>query len=115
MREIVDNCMNRARQALVVALMATALCADRSMAAAPAGAVGGGQGGELADLAGRFVGRLAAGFVRGRVSATVAMERHSGRPEVWVAPSSVDADRGVNLRGECWSPFQFRLPPPGVC
>lgn len=107
--------MKRARQALMVALMATALCADRGAVVAPTGVAGGGQAGELADMAGRFVGRLAAGFVRSRVSANVPMERNAGRPDLVIDSGVCAVERGETPRGECWSPFQFRLPPPGVC
>jgi hypothetical protein len=107
--------MNRARQAVMVAMMATALCADRATAAAPPRLAAGGQSGELADLAGRFVGRLGAGFVRARVSATVAMERNSARPAMAGVVVLPAVDQSDLPRAECWSPFQFRLPPPAIC
>ncbi len=85
-------------------LVATALCADRAMAAAPV------VNQQIVSVAGRVVNRLASQFrrtvpafrtvpVRSECGVVQVASRRLPESERWIAP--------VEL-----SPYQFRLPPP---
>jgi hypothetical protein len=102
--------MRRTRQVLAIVVVATALFADRGMAAPtmrpdPAPRAAG-------SLAGRFIDRLSRGFSR---SVPVVLPRQARRAVLAVLPvrpSSGDQSFGLSHRPV--SPFQFRLPPPPV-
>ena len=98
--------MRKARYLLAATLLATALCADRAMAAAPTLRP------EVVQLAERFVSRLSISFSRVVSGVRIFAERrHSEEfasvrslPSTWVAPA----------HPQPILPFQFRLPPPTV-
>lgn len=95
--------MRATRQALAVMAVATALCADRALAAAPAART------HVAEMAGRLVMRIARRFRRvvaavsereTRWCGIMPVRRRALMPvPVYAAPRKI-------------SPFQFRLPPP---
>lgn len=90
---------------IAVTLMATAICADRSLPAAPAEPV-------TSHFAGRLIERLSVNFRRVVPAAQFYKPQRFGLPPMEMTPAcpSVTVD-WVSPR---LSPFQFRLPPP-VC
>ncbi|HWB53282.1 MAG TPA: hypothetical protein VG722_03790 [Tepidisphaeraceae bacterium] len=93
------------RQIILIALVATALCADRAICALPA------VNHTVADVAGRVVSKLATSFRRTASNYrtqqfTTASKSVEGAN--WAPASSVPAAHFA------FSPFQFRLPPPMV-
>jgi hypothetical protein len=96
--------MKRTRQFIAVALVATALCADRAVAAAP-------EVRAEASVASRIASRITSGFRR--VVSTVRIYE----PRQQLATSSPLAASRINYRApsethSTYCAFQFRLPPP---
>ena len=95
--------MKSARQLIAVTLMATAICADRSLPAARVEPV-------TSHFAGRLIERLSVNFRRVVPAGQLYKPQRFGLP-----PAEISA-RGPSLAID-WvaprlSPFQFRLPPP---
>lgn len=104
--------MRQARHVLMVALVATALCADRAVAAAPVGrTVARTQASSsVAGLfAGKFVRRLSR-TLRQALPSVRLVETLSGTRPLFLA-ASVPQD--LHIAPLRLTPFQFRLPPPG--
>jgi hypothetical protein len=95
--------MKNARQLIAVTLMATAICADRSLAAAPAEPA-------RTHLAGRLIERLSVNFRRVVPACTLCQPQRFGLPPMQILATVRDCD--VLWIPRPLSPFQFRLPPP---
>src|SRR3954471_12239275 len=99
--------MKRTRHVLAVALVATALCADRAIAAAPTV-----RADMAATAAGRLVTRLSVRFRRVVPSVRLYQSRQDAlKPaaaQTRIAPDFAPATPHQSLL----DPFQFRLPPP---
>src|SRR2546423_13245354 len=98
--------MKRTRHLIAVALVATALCADRAVAAAP-------QVRSEGSVAGRIVSRITTGLRRA-VSAVRIYETRQDAVIVRSRPvgtSRIDDAARVEFH-PTFSQFQFRLPPP---
>src|SRR5262245_50752207 len=96
--------MKRTRQLIAVALVATALCADRAVAAAPEVQVEG-------SIASRIASRITTGLRRAVSSIRIyepRQETSSFRP---LAASRIDTREIIVVRPQL-SPFESRLPPP---
>jgi hypothetical protein len=96
--------MSKARHILAVVAVATALCADQAIAAAPLPKT------QVAEMAARFVERLSQPFRRTVPSAVRPLNSTRtvlGRPVLPPACVVVEVVRNCEF-----SPFQFRLPPP---
>jgi hypothetical protein len=97
--------MRNSRHIIAVTLMATAICANRAIAAAPVEQ-------PVAQFAGRLMERLSVRLRRVLPAARLYQPRHAqAQPEneeVW------SGGQGVGIRQVSFSPFYFRLPPPGV-
>lgn len=95
--------------------MATALCADRAVAAAPARRAEStpASTGVAGGVAGQFVRRLTVGLGRAVSQVRLVQSRREGRGEVASVPLMA---RTVSPPVVRWtgSPFEFRLPPPTV-
>jgi hypothetical protein len=96
--------MRPARCLVAATLVAAALCADRTMAAAPS------MRPEAVQLAQRLVNRLSVSFRRVAPVARFIADRQAG-------PAVAAVDRSASLLDVPHirlpiSPFQFRLPPP---
>jgi hypothetical protein len=96
--------MSKARHILAVVAVATALCADQAVAAAPAPAP------HVAEMAGRLVDRLSQPFRRTLPSALKPINRYS--PARIVAVTLCRPMSAISAARPEFSPFQFRLPPP---
>jgi len=96
--------MNRTRQVIAVALVATALCADRAIAAAPTQPRVQGS-----SVAGRLVSTLSERFQR--VLPAVKLYQHR-RDETIPLLSPPQPMRALTIAHQSLMPFQFRLPPP---
>lgn len=91
---------------MAVALVATALCADRVAVAAPVNRP------QVSEMAGRLVNRLTVGLRR----VMPAVRLHEARQEgaaAYVAVLNSCLQPSISAR-QSFSPFQFRLPPPLV-
>ena len=103
--------MRRARQILAVTLVATAICADRAVAAAPSVNGGGAPSdARVTSMASRIVRGFSSSFRR----AVSAVRLHETRRDTSAAVRpelAPDAPLAVHPTLE---PFRFRLPPP-VC
>jgi hypothetical protein len=98
--------MSKARHILAVVAVATALCADQAIAAAPAPRP------HVAEMAARLVERLSQPFRRIVPSAVRPMNRsRAASGSAAILPRLLPA---VLPRHREFSPFQFRLPPPIV-
>ena len=101
--------MKRTRQVLVMTLVATALCADRVVTAAPELRA---QLQPMADPIARLATKLSVTFRR----VVPAVQLHQSRREGTITqplPEPIPtAPLALHLRQG--SPFQFRLPPPGL-
>ena len=98
--------MNQSRRLLAAALVAAALCADRTVTAAPLLRP------EAVQLAQRLVNRLSVSFRRVAPVTRFFADRQAG-PDIAAvgrSPGRLDAPH-VRLPV---SPFQFRLPPPAA-
>jgi len=95
---------SRSQKVLAVAFLATALCADRAITAAPAFQPQTTSG----TLAGRLVSRLSVNLRRTIPAARVYQTRREGiaQQTAFVAPAP------AIILPIALSPFQFRLPPP---
>jgi hypothetical protein len=103
--------MNRAKHAIAVVLVATALCADRRVSAAPA--VDSTAAPSSESLASRLVSRLTAGF--GSAVASVRIVYQS-RSEIHpTATATIAIVERIETQVPLLSPFQFPLPPPCKC
>jgi hypothetical protein len=100
--------MGRTRHILAVTLVATALCADRAVAATAAPEAASRPTSGMMEMAGRLVSRLSSNFQR--VVATVRIYEPRSQQN---APSF---DRAIPESAPIVqlpiSPNQFRLPPP---
>jgi hypothetical protein len=96
--------MRRTKHVIAVMVVATALCADRSLSAAPA------PRGEVSEgLARSFASKLTSNLRRA-VAPTVSVE--PARSNETVRPFALPIrEEASGIRSEL-SPFQFRLPPP---
>jgi hypothetical protein len=94
----------RTRQALAVAMLATALCADRAAAGLPQLRP------QVTEMARQFVDRLTRGFRRSVRSMPIAQSRGEGRFARIVAPLVTWVR--VIVHPSSAGPFRFRLPPP---
>jgi hypothetical protein len=109
--------MTRARHAIAVVLVATALCADRStVSAAPAGTTGNeplaaSQAQSSSSFAARFVNRLTAGLRRAVPGFAIVYQARQDQPAVSSVAFAAPADHPTPHH-QPTSPFQFRLPPP---
>jgi hypothetical protein len=97
--------MTRIRQALAVALVATALCADRPAVAAPA------ERAQPGSVATKLVEHLSVSFRR-MAPAVRFDEVHHGEVPAVIAPAKIE--RQLVRIQQTLSPFQFRLPPPAL-
>jgi hypothetical protein len=106
--------MNRTRHVLAIALVATALCADRTIAAAP-GLGERPQNGGGSSVAGRLVSRLSVSFRR-VVSVTRVYEARQERDISAEAgtPAQLLPNPTVALFSVRISPHLLRLPPPSL-
>jgi hypothetical protein len=95
---------SRSQKVLAVAFLATALCADRAIIAAPTFRQESSSG----TLAGRLVARLAVNLRRVvpyvRVYQSRREETVREHADAWPVPAAICP--------LAFSPFQFRLPPP---
>jgi hypothetical protein len=106
------HCVTRStKQVLAVMLVATAMCADRGLAA-PAGRAPIEVPVAKASSASRWIDKLSRGFSR---SVAVVLPRQDGRAgrfaTVVVASPAPSPAHPVHLPV---TPFQFRLPPPVI-
>lgn len=104
MVELRFTLMSKARHILAVVAVATALCADQAIAAAPTPTP------HVAEMAARLVERLSQPFRRTVPSAVRPINRSRATfVQVAIPPREVV----VAVARHCeLSPFQFRLPPP---
>jgi hypothetical protein len=96
--------MKRTRHLIAVALVATALCADRAVAAAP-------QVRSEGSVAGRIVSRITTGLRRAVSAVRIYETRQDTIIPKPLAASRID-DAPVAEFHPTFSQFQFRLPPP---
>lgn len=95
--------MRRTRQILAVVVVATALCADRTVTAAPQERPQATEG-----LARKLASRLTRSFRRS-IAPLRLFSRRTGEKARLVASAIRASAGGVSFQ---FSPFQFRLPPP---
>jgi hypothetical protein len=95
---------SRSQKVLAVAFLATALCADRAITAAPTFR----QETTAGTFAGRLVTRLTVGLRRVVPSTRV----YQSRREEAAGEEAVIAPAPVAALPQLLSPFEFRLPPP---
>src|SRR5450432_2043821 len=95
--------MRRTRQVIVVALVATALCAGRVAMAAPSQP-------PVVQMAGRFIDHLSNRFRR--VVPSARLYRPVRQDVRLVAPVTAVLTSQVLPPAVAYSPFNFRLPPP---
>ena len=99
-----DHRMKNARHVIAVTLMATAICADRSLSAAPTEP-------QASHFAGRIIQRLSVNLRRVVPATCLYQPRRFGLPPAQILHPRLDA-LAVDLIPPLLSPFQFRLPPP---
>jgi hypothetical protein len=97
--------MTRIRQALAVALVATALCADRPAVAAPL------ERAQPESVATKLFEQLSVTFRR-MAPAVRLDEVHRGEVPVVARPTKPEPQ--LPRTQQTLSPFQFRLPPPAL-
>jgi hypothetical protein len=97
--------MKSARQFIAVTLMATAICADRSLPAARVEPV-------TSHFAGRLIERLTVNFRRAIPAGQLYKQQRFGLPPTQITPAGPSL--AIAWVAPRLSPFQFRLPPP-VC
>jgi len=95
---------SRSQKVLAVAFLATALCADRAITAAPAF--------EQETTTGTFAGRLVARLTVGLQRVVPYAKVYQSRREETVREHAVVAPAPLAICPPIFSPFQFRLPPP---
>jgi hypothetical protein len=107
--------MNRARHAIAVVLVATALCADRPVSAAPAARPHEPSSASPAagSFAARFVNRLSAGFRRAAPGFAIVYQPRQDQPTTSAMALAPSIDHPTPQH-QPTSPFQFRLPPPSL-
>ena len=98
--------MKRTRHLIAVALVATALCADRAVAAAPTVRAHRAVTESLAS-------RLTTGFRRAVSPVRVYQPRQDTQSVAPLAASRINESAPIYLHEEL-SPFEFRLPPPAL-
>ena len=97
--------MSRTRHILAVVAVATALCADQAVMAAPLARP------QVAEMAARLVDRLSQPFRRSVPNPIrIALRHQPSQTEIAAFP---DHPISVVILHCDLSPFQFRLPPPG--
>jgi len=94
----------RTKHVIAVMVVATALCADRSVSAAPVARP------QSQGLARTFASKLTTGLRRAVAPMRVQSVRTVEAAPVFASPIR-DAASGVH---STFSPFQFRLPPPSL-
>jgi len=99
--------MRKTRKVLAVALVATALCADRIAVASPQQA----QEGTLTQVARRVVVRLSVSFRRVVPGVRIHQARQEGESAGWRVVAEPVKPLVHLVQG---LPFQFRLPPPAM-
>jgi hypothetical protein len=97
--------MRPSRRILAITLVASALCADRALAASPALRP------QVASVAGRLVSRLSVTLRRVVPSAKVYQTRREGASAPFVQPR-LEVERPVGSLAMRLSPLILRLPPP---
>jgi hypothetical protein len=97
---------SRSQKVLAVAFLATALCADRAINAAPAFRAETTTG----SLAGRLVARLTVNLRR----VVPNVQVYQSRREESVREQSFTLPSHIAVAPLPFSPFQFRLPPPNA-
>jgi hypothetical protein len=97
--------MRPSRRILAITLVASALCADRAIAAAPALRP------QVASVAGRLVSRLSVTFRRAVPSAKVYQTRREGVSGLLTQPR-LKAAQPAGWLAMRLSPLLLRLPPP---
>jgi hypothetical protein len=102
--------MHRAKHAIAVVLVATALCADRRISAAPIADSTPARASE--SFASRLVNRLTAGFGSAVATVRIVYQSRSDIRPVLTTPVAL-VDR-IDTQLPLLSPFQFRLPPPSL-
>jgi hypothetical protein len=98
--------MSKTRHILAVVAVATALCADQAVIAAPA------PGPHVAEIAAKLVERLSKPFRRTVPSAVRPIDR--SRAAFAQLPTPSFPSPAISAPHRQVSPFQFRLPPPTV-
>jgi hypothetical protein len=98
--------MKNARHMIAVTLVATAICADRTLPAAPAEP-------QASHFAGRLIQRLSVNLRRVVPATCLYQPRRFGLPPPQISNPRPEALL-VDLRPPRLSPFQFRLPPPSA-
>jgi hypothetical protein len=96
--------MRHARHIIAVTLMATAICADRTVPAVAAEP-------PAVHLAGRLIQRLSMNFRRVLPAANLYQPRRLTM-RILAARPALFSDQALDLQNIRLSPFQFRLPPP---
>jgi hypothetical protein len=94
--------MRHAQKLIAVTLMATAICADRSLAAAPVEPA-------RTHLAGRLIERLSVNFRRVVPACVIYRPVRFGLPPMEISAAAAPEIVWIAPR---LSPFEFRLPPP---
>ena len=98
--------MRRSRHVLAAVVVATALCADRATAAAPAARP------QVGQLARTVASKLSASFRRVVPTIRFVEDRRAG---VFSSPADMRTEvRTPVVHATQGSPFQFRLPPPAL-
>jgi hypothetical protein len=96
--------MKRTQHFIAVALVATALCADRAVASAP-------EVRSTESVAARFVSRITTSFRRAVSGVKLYEPRQDAVKATPLAASRIDNAPAVEFH-PTFSQFQFRLPPP---
>ena len=96
--------MKNARHVIAVTLVATAICADRSLPRASAEP-------QTAHIAGRLMERLSVNLRQTVPAARICQPRRFGLRTVEIARTPAH-DFTISFVPVSISPFQFRLPPP---
>jgi len=104
------NCMGRTRHILAVTLVATALCADRAVAATAAPEVLARPQAGMMEMAGRLVSRLSSNFQRAVATVRIYEPRSQQNAPTFDRPMPESAP----VARLPISPNQFRLPPPAT-
>ena len=102
--------MGRTRHILAVTLVATALCADRAVAAAVTPEAPVRPQTSMMEMAGRFVSRLSSNFRR----AVATVRIYEPRSQQGAASFDRPIPESAPIVQIPISPNQFRLPPPAV-
>jgi hypothetical protein len=100
--------MHRARQILAVTLVATAICADRAVAARPASVRHATSDARGSSMTGRLVSRISQNFRRD----VCAVRLYQQRPDSSAPIASQETPEAPGIVRTLLDPLQLRLPPP---